>query len=92
MGSVLRSQSREGFRAACRLVVTMIYPDPETARLFVRERQDAYLRDAELARLARPLAEARRHRRRQLGRQLRLRLANVVTQATRQLRPVDHTS
>ena len=74
---------------ACRLVVTMIYPDPETARLFVRYRQDAYLLDAELARLARPLAEARRHRRRHLRRQLRLGLASFITQATRKRhRPV----
>lgn len=77
---------------ACRLVVTMIYPDAETARLFVRDRQDAYLLDAELARLARPLAEARRDRRRHRRRQLRLRLANLITQATRQLRPANHTS
>jgi hypothetical protein len=74
---------------ACRLVVTMIYPDSETARLFVRYRQDAYLLDAELARLARPLAEARRRRRRRLGRQLLLGLANLITQAmSKRRRPV----
>ena len=60
----------------------MTYPDPETARLFVRYRQDAYLRDAELARLARPLAEARRRRRRHLGRKLQLGLANFTARAT----------
>lgn len=64
----------------------MIYPDPETARLFVRYRQDAYLLDAELARLVRPLAEARRRRRRRLGRQLRLGLARFINQVTRKRR------
>ena len=64
----------------------MIYPDPETARLFVRYRQDAYLLDAELDRLARPLVEARRRRRRRLGRQLRLGLASFITQAMRKRR------
>ena len=64
----------------------MIYPDAETARLFVRDRQDAYLLDAELARLARPLAEARRERRRRLRRQLRFDVARFITPATRKRR------
>jgi hypothetical protein len=60
------------------LMVTMIYPDPQTAHVFVRQRQDAYELEASVARLARPLLESRRLRRRRCFKQLRLRLVRFV--------------
>lgn len=59
-------------------MISMLYPDSQTAHLFVRSRHDAYQREAELERLARPFVEARRQQRRQRLKRLRLELARVV--------------
>jgi hypothetical protein len=67
-------------------MVTMIYPDPQTARLLVRQRQDAYESDAALARLAQPLVELRRERRRRRLGQLLLHLGQF-TESLRRASP-----
>jgi hypothetical protein len=56
----------------------MIYPDPQTAHLFVRQRQDGYQLEAEFARRARPLVKRRHRARRRRCTQLGLRLARFA--------------
>jgi hypothetical protein len=59
-------------------MVDMIYPDPETAHLFVRQRQDGYRLEAELVRRARPLVERRHRARRRRFTRFGIRLARFA--------------
>jgi hypothetical protein len=56
----------------------MIYPDPATAHLFVRQRQDGYQLEAECVRRARRLVKPRRRARRRGLAQVGLRLARFA--------------
>jgi hypothetical protein len=59
-------------------MVDVIYPDSQTAHQFVRQRQDGYRLEAELARRARPLVERRHRARRRSITQFGIRLARFA--------------
>lgn len=59
----------------------MLYPDPQTAQLLVRQRQAEYEHEKTLKRLARPYLERRRQQQRQRLRRLGITLARYATRS-----------